>query len=119
RVDLLIQYLVQDEPDLGGWQSGLLTARGAVKPSYHAFQVPLSVERRSLLAVTLWGQVRPGSGREEYVLEARRSGHWTPVGSPSRTGPRGVFVRSVAAPGGTRFRVVLLGRGLTSATVAS
>src|SRR5262249_44011714 len=26
RVDMLIQFLVQDEPELGGWQSGLMTA---------------------------------------------------------------------------------------------
>ncbi len=29
RVDMLIQYLVRDEPQLGGWQSGLYTLRHA------------------------------------------------------------------------------------------
>jgi hypothetical protein len=117
RVDLLVQYLVQDEPDLGGWQSGLLTVSGAAKPSYAAFQLPLAVERHSGAEVTLWGQVRPGSGRQEYVLEVRRGGAWQRIGGTSRTGVRGVFVRTVAAPAGTRFRVVQLARGLTSATL--
>ena len=26
---MLIQFLVRDEPDIGGWQSGLFTAGGA------------------------------------------------------------------------------------------
>jgi hypothetical protein len=117
RVDMLIQYLVQDEPDLGGWQSGLLTAAGVPKPSYYAFELPLAIERESRSHVLLWGQVRPGSGRQEYVLEAERSGGWEPVGAPALTGAGGVFVRSVAAPVGTRFRVVQLSRGLTSATL--
>jgi hypothetical protein len=119
RVDLLVQYLVRDEPDLGGWQSGLLTASGAAKPSYAAFRLPLAIARRTASAVTLWGQVRPGRGPQRYVLEARQSGGWKVVGGVARTGVRGAFVRTVAAGAGTRFRVVLLSRGLTSATVPS
>ena len=37
RVDLLLWFLLRDEPSLGGWQSGLLTTHGAEKPSFAAF----------------------------------------------------------------------------------
>jgi hypothetical protein len=33
RVDLLVQYLIKDKHEIGGWQSGVLTAAGRVKPA--------------------------------------------------------------------------------------
>jgi hypothetical protein len=119
RVDMLIQFLVQDEPSLAGWQSGLLTVKGVPKPSYAAFALPVTIERRGPDGVTLWGQIRPGSGRRSYVLEKLRAGAWTPLGGAKKTGVRGVFVRTVVAVSGTRFRVVQLSRDLTSATLTS
>jgi Glycosyl hydrolase catalytic core len=38
RIDLLLWFLLRDEPRLGGWQSGLITARGQRKPAFYAFQ---------------------------------------------------------------------------------
>jgi hypothetical protein len=38
RIDMLIWFLIRDEPRLSGWQSGVFTARGARKPSFRAFQ---------------------------------------------------------------------------------
>jgi hypothetical protein len=119
RVDLLIQFLVKDEPDIARWQSGILTANGARKPSYAAMELPLAVERRTPTAVKLWGQIRPGSGPQQYLLQQLRGGVWQPVGTPALTGARGFFVRAVAASPGTRFRVVQLTRGLTRATSAT
>ncbi len=116
RVDMLVQYLVQDEPDVARWQSGLLTVTGTKKPSYSAFQVPLAIERRTSAAVTLWGQIRPGTGRRQYQLEAFRGRSWQPLGAVMHTGIRGFFVRTVAAPRPTQFRVVEITRGLASAT---
>ena len=46
RIDMLLWYLVKDEPTLGGWQSGLLTARGKTKPSFATFE-RLSLALRS------------------------------------------------------------------------
>src|SRR6185437_7943081 len=34
RVDILIHYLLQDEPDVARWQSGVLTATAKPKPAY-------------------------------------------------------------------------------------
>jgi Glycosyl hydrolase catalytic core len=37
RIDMMLWFLLKDEPTLGGWQSGLLTYGGRRKPSYNAF----------------------------------------------------------------------------------
>ncbi|MFL5929556.1 MAG: hypothetical protein ACJ77E_21710 [Gaiellaceae bacterium] len=37
RIDMMLWFLLKDEPRLGGWQSGLLTFGGKRKPSYGAF----------------------------------------------------------------------------------
>jgi hypothetical protein len=37
RIDMMLWFLVKDEPKLGGWQSGMLTVAGKKKPSYNAF----------------------------------------------------------------------------------
>ncbi len=38
RIDMMLWFLLRDEPTLGGWQSGLETYRGAKKPAFAAFQ---------------------------------------------------------------------------------
>src|SRR5215216_3044626 len=39
-VDVLIHFVVRDEPQLSGWQSGLFSAAGVVKPSFNSFMLP-------------------------------------------------------------------------------
>jgi len=38
RIDMMLWFLLRDEPRLGGWQSGLFRASGAKKPSYNTFR---------------------------------------------------------------------------------
>ncbi len=38
RIQLMLWFLLRDEPNLGGWQSGLETVTGQKKPSFAAFQ---------------------------------------------------------------------------------
>ncbi len=38
RIALMLWFLVRDEPNLSGWQSGLLTSTFKKKPSYNAFK---------------------------------------------------------------------------------
>ncbi len=38
RVDMLIWFLLRDEARFRGWQSGLVSATGVIKPSFWAFQ---------------------------------------------------------------------------------
>ena len=43
RIDMMLWYLVKDEPSIGGWQSGLETVGGVHKPAWTAFRnVPRS-----------------------------------------------------------------------------
>jgi hypothetical protein len=38
RIDMMLWFLVKDQPDLAGWQSGLMTVDGRRKPAFAAFQ---------------------------------------------------------------------------------
>ena len=38
RIDMMLWFLLRDDPNPNGWQSGLITARGAKKPAFKAFQ---------------------------------------------------------------------------------
>jgi hypothetical protein len=105
RVDVLIHFLVRDEPDLGGWQSGLLTAGGIAKPSYRAFALPLAQEPGQGSRVVLWGQVRPGRGVRTYRLQKLVGGRWVWSGSTGRTSSLGFYSRAVSGRAGDRFRV--------------
>ena len=100
-VTLLIQFLIRDEPSLGGWQSGLMTVEGRQKRSYLAFALPLAQVSRSVR----WGQVRPGSGRRSYILQRQVGGSWRAVGGRARTSSSGTFTRRVSLPRGTRVRI--------------
>ena len=37
RIDMMLWFLLKDEPNLSGWQSGLITYSGVKKPSFAAF----------------------------------------------------------------------------------
>ena len=38
RIQMMLWFLLKDEPDLAGWQSGLITYGGVKKPAFAAFQ---------------------------------------------------------------------------------
>jgi Glycosyl hydrolase catalytic core len=38
RIDMMLWFLLRDQIDIGGWQSGLLTLGGKKKPAFTAFQ---------------------------------------------------------------------------------
>lgn len=107
-VDMLIQFMVEDEPQLSGWQSGLITAGGTVKPSFNSFRLPIVEAARRGTRTTIWGQVRPGSGRRQYVLQRNVAGRWAAVGRPALTDARGSYRRVVYAPRGARYRIAWL-----------
>jgi hypothetical protein len=105
RVDLLIQFLIRDEPIVGRWASGLYTARDVLKPSFFAFALPLSESFRRGTRTTLWGQVRPRSGEQPYLLQQTDGKHWHAVGGFAWTNAAGYFTRVVHARAGARFRI--------------
>jgi hypothetical protein len=38
RIDMMLWFLVRDEPNIGGWQSGLQTVTGRQKPAWNVFK---------------------------------------------------------------------------------
>jgi hypothetical protein len=107
-VDVMINFMVRDETRLAGWQSGLLTAAGAAKPSFNSFMLPIAQAGRTGLRTTIWGQVRAGFGKREYRLQRLAGARWVNVGGPALTDVRGSYRRVVRAARGTRFRVLWL-----------
>jgi hypothetical protein len=105
KVDLLIHYLYRDEPDLARWQSGLETVAGRVKPALRSMMFPLVEVSRHGATTRVWGQVRPGTGRQRYVLQLRGANSWAPLGGVRLSSARGYFTRTVHAGKGSRIRL--------------
>jgi hypothetical protein len=106
RVDMLVHYLVRDEPELARWQSGLYTFGGRAKLAAKAFPLPLAVAGRSGGATVLWGMVRPRSGRQDYRLQVRRPGsEWAWLGGTRETTPRGYLSVRASLPRGSLVRL--------------
>jgi hypothetical protein len=104
RVDMLIHFLYRDDSLASGWQSGLITRSGRAKPAYLAWQIPVTQVSRRGNRVVVWGQVRIGSGRRVYRLQASRGKGWRWLGGTRRTNARGFFTVTVNIPRGTRLR---------------
>jgi len=105
RVDILIHYLVRDEPTIGRFQSGLETLAGRRKPSYAAFQLPLAEVSRSGTRVVLWGQLRAPAAGASYRLERVSPTRRWLTGSLT-AGAGGTFTWHGGLPGGASVRIV-------------
>jgi polysaccharide biosynthesis protein PslG len=105
RVDMLIHFLVRDEPRSEGWQSGLFTIQGTAKPAYRSFMLPLDQVSRRGNQTVLWGQIRPRSGRQPYRLRVHVGGRWRWLGNNRWTNARGFYRVTVTAPRGARVQV--------------
>ena len=105
RVDMLIRFLVRDEDGVSRWQSGLYTFHDVAKPSAAAFALPITEASRRGSVVTLWGQVRPGSGVQTFRLRYRASGAWRWLGPTRKTNVRGYWTLRVRLARGTVVQV--------------
>ena len=105
RVEMLIHYLVKDEPDQGRFQSGLYNLAGRPKLAALAFPLPIAQAGRSGGRLVLWGQVRPRGGAQTYRVQVRTRGVWRFSGGVRKTGGRGFFSTRVVAPRGTPVRI--------------
>jgi hypothetical protein len=105
RVDMLIHYLVKDEPQASRFQSGLFNTSGRPKLAALAFPLPLAQAGRSGGKLVVWGQVRPRGGKQPYRVQVRLGGTWKFSGGERRTSGRGFFSASVAAPRGALVRI--------------
>ena len=67
--------------------------------------LPLAEVSRRGAATTLWGQVRPRSGPQPYLLQRLWRGRWLPIGGVAISGSAGFLARQVFAGAGSRFRI--------------
>jgi len=105
RIDMLIHYLVKDEPEAGRFQSGLFQNSGRPKLAALAFPLPLAQAGRSGSQLVLWGQVRPRTGTQTFRVQVRTGSRaWRFSGSVRRTDARGFFSLAVPAARGTAVR---------------
>jgi len=107
RVDVLVNFLYRDEPDEGGFQSGLRWVDDRAKPALRAFVLPLAQRSRSGSRVTLWGMVRRPRTRR-YRLQVYHHG-WRSLTPLRRTGRNGVFGWSGRVARGSLVRLVAAG----------
>jgi hypothetical protein len=107
RVELLIHFLVRDEPQVARWQSGLFDRSGVAKPAASAFPLPLVQVARRGTSVTLWGQVRPGHGAQGFRLQiAARNGRFlASAAKAGRTDARGIFRTTIRTSRGSLVRL--------------
>jgi hypothetical protein len=99
RVDLLIQFLYRDEPNLARFQSGLVSLSNAQKPAYAAFRLPLAQISRS----TLWGQLRAPESGATAVVERRVGARWRRLATVHASAG-GYFRVNRTLPTGTQVR---------------
>jgi Glycosyl hydrolase catalytic core len=104
-VEMLVYFMVRDDRSADGWQSGLFTADGALKPAYGAFRLPVLQTARRGGSVDLWGQVRPRSGKQPYRVRLEDDERTSWLGGTRWTDVNGFFSISVAAPPGARVRI--------------
>ena len=115
RVDMLIQYLYRDEPNIARFQSGLVQLNGAHKAAFAAFELPLAEISRTGGTVALWGQLRSPETTSSARLEVRRGAAWRTLATV-RSGSGGyVTWRGALAPG---TWVRLVSGGVAGAQIA-
>jgi hypothetical protein len=104
-VQMLIFFMVRDDPSPAGWQSGFLTEDGTRKPSFAAFRFPLVQTARRGGRVSLWGQVRSGTGKQPYRVRLEEDDQASWIGGTRWTDENGFFSITVSAPAGARLRI--------------
>jgi hypothetical protein len=104
-VDMLVFFMVRDDAEPAGWQSGLYTEDGEVKPALAAFRFPLLQTARRGASIELWGQVRPRAGSQPFRIWLEEDDRAAWLGGTRATDSHGFFSVKVTAPSGARVRV--------------
>jgi hypothetical protein len=121
RIESFAQFLLSDPlPALasnafGGFASGLLTFKGAEKPTYGAFRLPVYLpvtSTRRGRSLEVWGSARPtyfsAFATEPFVsieLQSGSHGSFTTVKSVKITNPQGYFDTRVTFPSSGTVRL--------------
>ena len=93
RIRGFSQYLLTDDTDTGGFQTGLLYATGKAKPSYDSFRLVLDAKPSGSgkhKKLSLWGLVRPAHAKTTVVIE-RKTGKKFATWKKVKTNSLGAF----------------------------
>ena len=109
RLKSYSQYLLFDDPPRkgslsvkwSGFQTGLRFTSGKKKPAYSAFKLPIVVKKRGRRGVSIWGRVRPGTGKRSVQLQRKGGGN---SGPRLKTNSKGYFQVKRKESGRYRFR---------------
>ena len=108
RVRGFSQYLLRDDDPTvpgrlwSGFETGLVAATGEQKPSFDGFRLTLDV-KPSGEKVSIWGLVRPATGRTSVVLERFDGKAWS-TWKTVKTAANGAFTASDAKRAGAQYR---------------
>lgn len=109
RVATYSQYLIVDDFDLSGFQTGLRFVDGEKKTSvYEAYQTPIMVFKGRGSTVTVWGGLRaktPGAAMAD--IQVKSGSDWTTVKQVPVSSAVGYFKTNVSVSGaqGKTYRV--------------
>ena len=109
RVKTVAQYELTDVPQQDQFNTGLRFVRGARKPAYDAYRVPLVVTRRSANSVEVYGEVRPhrllagGPVTQVAIQVSTNGGAFTTVQN-KLTNRNGFIKLNISRPGASRSR---------------
>jgi hypothetical protein len=98
RVATYSQYLIADDPDLGGFQTGLRFIDGTKKEGvYAAFQTPFMVfTTKNPKKITVWGALRAKpAGTVQAELQTGSGDNWTTLAKISVGASNGYFLKNV------------------------
>ena len=99
RVDLLIQFLYRDEPDVARFQSGLVTSAASAEARVAAFELPLAETARTGAAVSFWGQLRAPATASAARLQRKSGSTWVTVATIRSRGDGTVTLKAHITPG--------------------
>jgi Cellulase (glycosyl hydrolase family 5) len=107
RVKGFSQYLLTDDVELVGFQTGLRYATGAAKPAFNAFRLtldakPVGTGKRP--KTSLWGLVRTATGPTQVTVQVSAGGAFKPLKTVT-TNRLGAFTLTDKYRKGARYRM--------------
>ena len=112
RVASHSQYLLRDERDTSGFQTGIRFHGGKAKPGvYNAYRLPFFVRLARRRKIEVWGGIRAAGAGRQVTIQSRRGGKWRKLGNAT-TAKRGYFRKSfrVSGAGKRKYRFKAGGR---------
>jgi hypothetical protein len=125
RLKSYSQYLLYDDPARtgsaalrwAGFQTGLRYHGGAVKPSYDAYRLPISVKKQRR-GVRIWGRVRVGTGIRSVQIQRVSGGEAVDDGARVSTNSSGYFTVNRSSKSAT-YRFTAFSDAYTSQVIGT